>query len=178
MRLVYIILLFISVLCLPALSLADGAMAGNPAPYFKVLSGEKETLTLDNLKGKVAVLFYETKNTIERNRNLKVRLNIFYTALSPSAKKDIVRAGIINCRDVLFRGFWEKELRDNSLKERIIIYGDWDGQMSVAYRAAENESNIIIIDRKGLIRYQACGPVKDEDIAEIEALIRNLARGK
>lgn len=176
MRSINIVLFLAFILWLPGFSSADGVMAGSPAPYFKVLSGEKEALTLDNIRGKVAVLFYESKNAIERNRNLKIYLNIFYAAQSPSVKKDIVRAGIINCRDVLFRGFWEKELRDNSLKEGIIIYGDWDGKMSVAYRAAENESSVIIIDRKGIIRYYVSGPVRDEDIAGIEKLIRNLVR--
>jgi len=176
-RPVNIVLFFVFILCLPGPFLAGDVICGIPAPYFKVLSGDSEWFSLDNLRGKVGVLFYESKNTIERNRNLKIHLNTFYAAQPASVKGSIVRAGIINCKNVLLRGTWEKELRDNSLKERIMIYGDWDGKMSIAYRAAENESTVIIIDRKGLIRYQASGLVKDEDIAEIIALIRNLVKG-
>ncbi len=176
-RPVNIVLFFAFILCLPGPSLAGDVICGIPAPYFKVLSGDSEWFSLDNLRGKVGVLFYESKNAIEQNRNLKIRLNIFYAAQPASVKGSIVRAGIINCKNVLFRGIWEKELRDNSLKERIMIYGDWSGEMSSAYHAAEDGSTVIIIDKKGLIRYQASGPVRDEDIAGVIALVRNLVKG-
>lgn len=75
-------------------------MIGDLAPYFKVFSGEKEAMTLDSIRGKVAVLFYETKDTKEINRDLKERLNDFFRVQTPSVKKEIMRAGIINCRGV------------------------------------------------------------------------------
>lgn len=176
MRKVNIFLFFAFVLCLPGPSLAGDVICGIPAPYFKVLSGDSEWFSLDNLKGKVGVLFYESKNAIERNRNLKIYLKTFYAAQPASVRGSIVRAGIINCKNVLLRGIWERELRDNSLKERIMIYGDWSGNMSSAYHAAEDESTVIIIDKKGVIRYQVSGLVKDKDIAEIIALIRDLVK--
>ncbi len=160
----------------PPTAAAAGPLIGDPAPYFKVLSGEREPLTLDGIRGKVAVLFYETKDTKEINRGLKKRLNDFFRGQPLSVKKEIVRAGIINCRGVLFRGAWEQELRHNSLKEGITVYGDWDGKVSGDYGFAEDESNFIIIDKKGIVRYRQRGRVNDNDAAGIVDLIKGLLR--
>lgn len=157
---------------------AEGLKVGIPAPDFKVISGNGEELTLDVLKGKVAVLFYETKNTVEQNRRLKNNLNIFYANQSSPYKKEILRIGVINCQGVLFKSAWEKGLRDNSLKEGITIYGDWDGKMFASYQVKQDISNIIIIDREGIVRYYASGQVEDKDIVMIEELLKGLLEDK
>lgn len=154
--------------------LANDTLIGNIAPSFKVISADKEILTLDNIKGKVAVLFYESKNAIEQNRKLKDALNIFYARQPDPIKKDIIRIGVINCQGVLFRGAWENGLRSNSLKEGITIYGDWDGKMSGDYRTRVGESNLIIVDKKGVIRYYASGRLEDKETGIIEGLLERL----
>jgi len=147
-----------------------------PAPAFKVVSGDKQTLTLDELKGKVVVLFYEAKRAVEQNRNLKNVLNRFYERQPQDIKNDIARVGVIDCQGVLFRGAWESGLRGHSVKEGITVYGDWDGKMGEDYDFNTDESNVIVIDRKGMIRYRASGPLKDEDIDSIERLLEGLVK--
>ncbi len=175
-RRIYLIFIALFFFLLPMFSFADHTFIGNAAPFFEIISGDRHPLTLDNLKGKVAVLFYETKSAIEQNRKLKSALNIFYTEQIDSFKKDIARIGVIDCQGVLFRGAWEKGLRDNSLKEGITIYGDWDGKMSSNYRTAEGVSNVIIIDKKGIIRYYASGQIEDKNISIIEELLESLVK--
>ncbi|MDD5617776.1 MAG: redoxin domain-containing protein [Candidatus Omnitrophica bacterium] len=175
-RLIFIVSFFVASFVLSAAYPANGSLTGSIAPPFKVISGEKEILTLDDIKGKVAVLFYEAKSTVEQNRKLKTSLNAFYDEQSGPVKKDIIRIGVINCQGVLFRSEWEKNLRHNSEKEGLTLYGDWDGNMSVDYHAKEDESNVIIIDKKGIIRYYASGRVEDKDIGIIEDLLKNLVK--
>ncbi|MDD5618623.1 MAG: hypothetical protein PHG69_05960 [Candidatus Omnitrophica bacterium] len=172
--LIFIVSFFVILLLLPVFTFANDAFIGSLAPAFKVISGNKEALTLDGIKGKVVVLFYEVKSSIEQNRKLKIGLNLFYDAQPDFIKKDIIRIGVINCQGVFFRGAWEEGLRDNSKKEGITVYGDWDGKMSIDYCAKEEESNVIIIDKKGIIRYYASGKV--EDIGMIEELLKRLVR--
>jgi predicted transcriptional regulator len=77
---------------------------------------------------------------------------------------------------VFFRGAWDEGLRNNSKQEGITIYGDWDGKMSSDYRTAEGVSNIIIIDKKGVIRYYASGQIEDKNISIIEELLESLIK--
>lgn len=174
--LIFIVLFFTPSFLLPVFSFADDTLTGNPAPFFKVILGDGYSLTSDDLKGKVAVLFYETKSAIEQNRKLKNALNVFYAGQADSLKKDIARIGVIDCQGVLFRGAWEEGLRDNALKEGIAIYGDWDGKMSSDYRTAKGVSNIIIIDKQGIIRYYASGQIEDKNIRIIEKLLEGLLK--
>jgi len=173
---VFIAPFFIIAMLLPIFSSANNILIGSLAPPFKITSGEKEVLTLDGIKGKVAVIFYEAKSAIEQNRKLKTALNMFYTKQSNQIKEDIIRIGVINCKGVFFSGAWEEGLRDNSKKEGIKIYGDWDGKMLTDYRMKEEESNVIIIDKKGIIRYYTSGKVGDKDIGMIEELLDRLVR--
>lgn len=155
-------------------SWAGQIVVGSAAPSLKVLSGDNEQLTLEDLKGKVAIVFYETKETAEINRRLKDELNRFYKEQPPPIKQLIVRLAVINCSGVLFKGVWKKALRENSRKEGIVIYGDWDGKMFSHYNMKDKESNVLIIDKNGIIRFFAAGKVEDKEIPTVKELIRNL----
>jgi len=170
------LLLTFAILPLPR-CVAGGALTGNPAPDFKVISGDNKTLTLSDIKGKTAVLFYESKNAVEQNRKLKTVLNEFYDRQPEGIKDGITRIAVIDCKGVLFGGAWKKNLRDNSAKEGITIYGDWDGKMSADYMAKEGVSNVIIIDKGGTVRYFNSGRIADADIGAIEGLLKGLAGG-
>jgi len=149
-------------------------MLGKVAPSFKVISANKEVLTLSDIKGKVAVLFYEAKEAIEQNRKLKTELNIFYGQQPEYVKKAMARLSVIDCQGVMFKGAWEDGLRENSRKEGMTIYGDWDGKMSLAYHFRKGESNVIIISREGIIRYYVSGEIKENDIGVITELLKSL----
>jgi len=150
---------------------AQGIQVGSSAPYFKVLSGDNEELTLDDIKGKVAVIFYETKDVIESNRPLKDELNRFYDAQTDSAKKLILRVPVINCQGVFFTDIWKNNLKQSSQKEGIIIYGDWDGKMFLSYGVKDKESNLIIVGRDGIVKYSFTGRVEEKDFGGIKDLL-------
>lgn len=156
---------------------AEGDMIGNNAPFFKVSSGNGQILTLDMVKGKIIVIFYETKDAIEQNRQLKNELNQFYREQSNSVKEHLVRLPIINCSEAFwpFTGVWKKKLNENSTKEKIIIYGDWDGRMVTDFQFADKDSNVVIIDRNCKIRYAASGKINNLQTKEIKELLITLA---
>ncbi|MDD2679487.1 MAG: redoxin domain-containing protein [Candidatus Omnitrophica bacterium] len=168
---VKVYIFFLLALFPAAFAHAQGLPAGTPAPYFKVLSGNNEELTLDDIKGKVAVIFYEARETVERNRQLKDELNRFYDAQPERVKKLILRVPIINCKGVFFTAAWKDNLKQNSLTEGLTIYGDWDGKMSLAYGVKDNESNLIIIDRDGFVRYSFAGRVEEKNFGKIKDLL-------
>lgn len=155
---------------------ATGLKVGIPAPAFKVASGDNEELTSDDIKGKVAVIFYETKDTKEKNRRLKDELNRFYGMQPGSINKLMLRIPVINCKGVFFAGIWKNSLRENSKKEGITIYGDWDGEMFSSYGIKDKESNLIIIGRDGIIKYFFSGEVEEKDFGRIKDLLVSEAR--
>jgi predicted transcriptional regulator len=160
------------------ISASEGLEVSVRAPFFKVISGGGKVLTLDSTKGKVTVIFYETKDVLEKNRKLRNELNRSYRQLTDAQKACIVRLPIINCCNAFwpFTEIWKKGLREGSRKSRVIIYGDWNGEMLTAYGMKDNESNVVIIDKKGIIRYFKSGRVTDDEISKIRTLIENLIR--
>jgi predicted transcriptional regulator len=154
----------------------EEGMVGTQAHSFKVVSGDDAAMTLEMTAGKTTVIFYETKDVVEKNRELKNRLNNFYFEQPDAVKKLIVRLPIVNCRDAFwpFTGIWRNKLKEHSRKEGMVIYGDWDGDMLVDFRLKDKESNAVIIDKKGMIKYFASGKIEGEEIAGIERLLERL----
>lgn len=163
--------IFIGVLLSANFAHAEGVRVGIAAPYFKVVSGNGEELTLDDIKAKAAVIFYETKDTAQRNRKLKDELNKFYDAQPDDVRKMILRVPVINCNGVFFTGAWKGNLRESSKKEGITIYGDWDGKMFFSYGIKDKESNLIIIGTNGVVRYSFAGQVAEKDFGRIKDLL-------
>lgn len=152
---------------------AIGASVGEEAPYFRVVSGSNEILTSDMIRGKIAVVFYETKDTIERNRPLKKELNAFYAKMPRAEQNEIIKVAVIRC-SAFMPIIWRKNLREHSKKEGITIYGDWEGSMERDYGMKADESNFLIIDKTGIVRMSSAGIIPVNDFHAIEDLIDDL----
>lgn len=151
---------------------------GVNAPEFSVTSGDGNEITLRDLEGTVAVIFYETKDNdvIERNRALKEELKQFYKIQTDLRKKLLSRIAVIDCSSASwpFKGIWKSKLIENSKKEGIPIYGDWDGTFADNYSVVRGETNFIVIDKKGIIRYAKAGFIEGTEILEIKILLGTL----
>ena len=163
-------------LLLPTVCMGEGLEVGADAPFFKIKSGDGKELTLDMIKGKVTVIFYENKDIVEENRKLKNELKDFHDQQPDNVKELSVELPVIDCSGAFwpFAGIWKGRLRENSEKEGIIIYGDWDGKMKSVYRIKDKESNVIIIDKKGAVRHFSSGEVEDKEIDKIKELLEEL----
>jgi len=157
---------------------AANRLIGSPAPYFRVESGDGEELTLDMIKGKVAAIFYQNKDIVDANKRLKDELNKLYSEQTDALKDVLVRLPIIDCSDAvwLFRWIWKRELREHSKKEGTTIYCDWEGEMSSDYKMKAGVSNVVIIDRRGTIRFFSSGDVAAEEIDDVKQLLIALTR--
>lgn len=156
---------------------AQALEVGDKAPDFKVLSGDDKELRLSDVTDKVIVLFYETKDEREKNRKLKDELNKYYDAQKDEVKKLIYRLPVINCSDArsLAKGIWKNKMRKFSEKEGIVIYGDWDKKMFHDYKVKDKDSNFMIIDEKGVVRYSKSGLIDDAETKKIMDLLKELS---
>lgn len=149
---------------------------GRPAPNFQVQSGSGQNLSLNMLRGKVIVLFYEFRDSLGQNDALKDMLKQFYRDQPSSIRKEVFRLVVIDCSSSIWATvpIWKSKLREHSRIEGFTIYGDWNGKMLRNYQMQPDKSNFLIIDKHGIIRYSATGTVTPGQFEKIKKLLLNL----
>ncbi len=149
-----------------------------PAPTFQVESGDNQKLTLEMLRGKVIVCFYESRQVIRKNIALKNELKRLYRIQPAKIQADIFRLVVIDCTKALWPAIplWKNKLVEHSRKEGFPIFGDWTGRMLADYHMKDGESNFIVIDKRGVIRYSASGAIGNGKFEEIKQLLLSLTQ--
>jgi len=145
--------------------------AGDIAPALRVMSGDGKMLTLEQLRGKVVVIFYNSKDTINHDFELRKLLNKYYDNQSGDKKTKVFKLAIIDCSSAFFPidYIWKSKLIEASRQKQMDIYGDWSGKVAEAYSFNPGDSNIVVIDKDGIIRYISRKEITDEK--EINAII-------
>ena len=151
---------------------------GEPAPSFSLVSGDNKKLSLDSLKGKIIVLFYATRDKVKVNEDLQHFLDTLYDAQPQNIQNQIFRLLVVNTMEATSLTAWKEKLVETSAQLKITIYGDWTGGMFAAYRMRDNDSNFVIIDKRGIVRYAASGRIANSRFEAIKKLLLKLAAGK
>jgi alkyl hydroperoxide reductase subunit AhpC len=149
-----------------------------PAPSFSLISGDNKKVSLDMLRGKVVALFYATRETVKVNDELQHYLDALYNAQPQNIQNKIFRLLVLNTMEATSLTAWKEKLSETSIKLGITIYGDWSGGMFAAYRMRDNDSNFVIIDKKGIVRFAASGKIANSRFEAIKKLLLELATGK
>ena len=151
---------------------------GEPAPSFSLVSGDNKKVTLDMLRGRIVVLFYATRDTVEVNDALQHYLDTLYAAQPQNIQNQIFRLLVVNTMEATSLSVWKQKLIETSEKLKITIYGDWSGGMFAAYRMRDNDSNFIIIDKRGIVRFAASGRIDNSRFEAIKKLLLELVTGR
>ena len=151
---------------------------GEPAPSFSLVSGDNKKLTLDMLSGKVVVLFYATRVTVNVNDELQHYLDALYDTQPKNIQNQIFRLLVVNAMEATDLTAWKEKLRETSAKLKITCYGDFTGNMYAAYRMRDNDSNFIIIDKRGIVRFAASGRIDSSRFEAIKKLLLELTAGR
>jgi predicted transcriptional regulator len=165
------------VVCSALQAAASPLLIGREAPPFHVESGDGKVLQSKMLRGKVVVLFYESKDVLAKSRPLKKILNDYYQEQKKEDQQMILRVPIINCNDAAWpiKGIWKSSLVANSKRVGMTVYGDWDGKMGIAYGMKGDDTNLLILDKRGIIRYFKSGVVTSN--GETAAILTKLLKG-
>ncbi len=154
---------------------AQSLETGSPAPTFEVRDGEGRTMSMDMARDRIILLFYETKNVVEKNRALKTELGLYLRSRDDEARRRILILAVVDCSSAWpFTGIWKSKLRENSAKERITIYGDWNGKMRDDYKMKKDDTNFIIIDNSGRISLLLYGEIDKEQTDRIKKMLDSL----
>ncbi len=149
-----------------------------PAPSFSLVSGDNKKLTLGMLSGKIVVLFYATRDTVQVNDELQKYLDTLYDTQPQNIQNQIFRLLVVNTMEATSLTAWKQKLIETSEKLKITIYGDWTGGMFAAYRMRDNDSNFVIIDKRGIVRFAASGRIANSRFEAIKKLLLELAAGR
>ena len=149
-----------------------------PAPSFSLVSGDNKKLTLDMLRGKIIVLFYATRDKVKVNEDLQHYLDTLYDAQPQNIQNQIFRLLVVNTMEATSLTAWKEKLVETSAQLKITIYGDWTGGMFAAYRMRDNDSNFVIIDKRGIVRFATSGRIDNSRFEAIKKLLLELAAGK
>ena len=121
---------------------------------FEVESGDGQKLSHRDLTGGVAVIMYERKEDVEKNRPLKDALNrLAKRQAGRAARWKAVPIVDTSSDNFITRPIWRRQLRKNSAKEGLTIYGDWDGTAAKALQVDRRDVNVLVTDSKGTVRY-------------------------
>ena len=179
-RIALLLILILGLGALPAESLGFGPTLGKQAPDFRVESWDNQSLSLDMLRGKVVVLFYESRKVIRKNIALKNELKKLYRRQPANIQKEIFRLVVIDCSEAYWPTIliWKSKLKEHSRKEGFTIYGDWNKEMLTGYHMKPGDSNFVIIDKQGIVRYAAAHKIEPNQFKNIESVLYSLLQEK
>ena len=152
--------------------------SSEPAPTFSLVSGDNKRLTLDMLSGKIVVLFYATRDTAQVDDDLRNYLDALYDTQSKTVQDQITRLLVVNAMEATSLTTWKEKLIETSTRLKITVYGDWTGDMLATYQMRDNDSNFIIIDKTGIVRFAASGRTDNSRFEVIKTLLVELATGR
>jgi len=114
---------------------------------------------------------------VKKNIELKNELKRLYREQPPNIQRDIFRLVVIDCSEAIWptMPIWRSKLQEHSRKEGFPIYGDWTKRMLGDYHMVPGESNFLIIDKHGVIRYSEVGKIDRSQFDRIIGMLHNLA---
>lgn len=148
------------------------------APDFTVTSGDKKNISLVDLSDRVILCFYETKETENVNAELKDKITDLFAMDFEFYTNQLFILGVADCSasNFLVKKLWQDGLIKKSNAKGFTVYGDWNGGMRDGYHFKRNDSNFIIIDKNGLIRFRASGLLSSREIVSIIDLVKKIIK--
>lgn len=143
---------------------------------FHAVDVDDRSLTEEDLRGHVTILFYETKDGGANSRKLKDDMNSAYAVQPPALQAAMRRLGVVNAASAptLLRPFVKTGIREASRREGVPLYIDWDGSVGEACGLKRpSGTTVALFDRKGRLRMLFDGATAQADtvIGEVARLV-------
>jgi predicted transcriptional regulator len=151
----------ISVLIFMASMAEGGQLLDSRAPDFSLLDQRDRPVSLQQMKEQVVVLIASDNEGSKQNSGWKKALDKYGTR--------IYVLGVADVRKVPF--FLKSKFKRDFQKDPAAILLDWEGVIFSAYGLKQGVPNIILIDKKGILRYLHSGQAEQ---AAVERFYREL----
>jgi predicted transcriptional regulator len=146
---------------------------GTARPDAMLIDGWDRRSSLAQWNGKPLLVVYEDKTSSKHNAALKADLSRL--AKGDRYRNVIALAAIADVSEYDFwpaRGFVKDAIREESRKENVIIYCDWDGSVRQQLDLRRHASNVVLYGKDGRVLYSRAGILTPEERAELLRLLR------
>lgn len=163
------------VLVSTVLFVAPVARAGTPATgpvdfTLETSSGKKDSLS--NYRGKVVVIFYEDRMHVETN--IKTKLAIEKYGAEHQLQDKVAVLAIANLKGLDFnpaRDIARNAIRGMAQRFDVSIWMDWKGQLIDLLGVADENANVVVIDKQGVLTWKKTGRLGDAEQKEMLAAV-------
>lgn len=163
------------------LTLGAEGSAQRRAPDFALEGTSGATRRLSSYAGRVVILVYEDRDSSQQNDALKRELAA--RAQDATLSREVALLPIANLDGYGWwpaRGFARDAVVDIARQQHHEILIDWSSTVARAYRFEPRTSHVLVIDRSGLVRYEAAGGLDAAQRAEffrvLETVVGSEAR--
>jgi len=151
------LIVFVTVALLVGIAGAQPAVNAR-APEFTLQDQFEKTVSLQQYEGRVVALIASDKEGSSQNAA--------WTKVIKGKYVDRVTVqGIADVSSVPF--FMKGKIRSDLKKDAESILLDWKGEVFKAYGLTKGVSNVILIDKDGMIRHRASGQASPEAVQEL-----------
>jgi len=137
---------------------SQSAKLNSKAPDFSLKDQHDKVFNLRSFEGQLVVLIASDKDGEEQS-------DLWGRKIRERYKDKITILGIADLRKVPF--FMKGKIKQDFKKNKNSILLDWDGVVFSTYGLPKKISNIILIDRKGYVRYIYSGNATQEAIEHL-----------
>lgn len=134
--------------------------AGTQAPVARAETVDGKVLAPHTLGGKVALIFYEDKDSSSQNKALKDAIKA--QGKSPGHKDNVVIYAVADVSAYDYwpaRGFVKDAIRKEERKSGTPIYLDWNGSFRSAFSFQAGSSNLVLLGPDNKVKLAHCGVV-------------------
>ncbi len=146
---------------------AGGASAAGPVVDFTLPTTAGRDRMLSQLRGKVVVLFYETRGTITQNQHVKDAMGVRFNRDRTLANRITL---IASCNVAEYNSwpsqyFAREAISAVARSQRIELWLDWNRTLIQRLGLRDAASNIVIVDRTGVVRERHAGHMADGQVS-------------
>lgn len=152
---------FLLIVMLFMLQLTDAGAenaVGEKATEFTLQDQYEKTVSLRTYEGRAVVLIASDKECSSQNAAWKKAVRTKYG-------DSIAVQGLADVSSVPF--FLKGKIRSDFKKEAENILLDWKGEVFRSYGLTKGASNVILIDKDGMVRHRSSGPASPEAVQEL-----------
>ena len=138
-----------------------------------LLDAWERTVPLSQFDGMPLLFIYEDKGSATQNTDLKAELSTL--AKGDRYRKTIALVAVADVSDYDFwpaKGFVKDAIRDESRKQGIVIYCDWDGSLRRKLDLNHRASNVVLYGRDGRVLFSRAGTLSRDERGELIRLLR------
>ncbi len=151
-------IIFAAIAFLLPVAAESQTLIDSKAPVFSLMDQRDYEVNLSQFEGRVVVLVASDKNGAKQNAAWR-------KAVAERYGERVFKLGVADLRKVPF--FLKGSFKRDFQKDPDSIILDWSGEIFKAYGLAENVSNIVLIDKKGYVRYLHSGSAEQVAIGDL-----------